>query len=61
MEKTLSTYKGRPCCVTEMTVGNTVFTVISVQSDHARETAVQKVKRLILDSVPAQAKVPPAS
>ena len=54
MKKTLSTYKGRPCCVTEMTVGNTVFSVISVQSDHARETASQKLKRLILDSASPQ-------
>ncbi|MBQ7736416.1 MAG: transposon-encoded TnpW family protein [Oscillospiraceae bacterium] len=50
MENTISTYQGRPCSVSEMTVGNTVFTVISVQSDHARETAYQKLKRLILDN-----------
>lgn len=50
MEQTISTYQGRPCCVSEMTVGNTVFTVISVQSDHARETAYQKLKRLILEN-----------
>ena len=43
------TYKGRPCRVSEMQVGNTLFTVISVQSDRAKETAYDKVKRLILD------------
>ena len=41
--------------MSEMTVGNTVFTVISVQSDHARETAYQKLRRLILENaVPPQ-------
>ncbi len=54
MEQTISTYHGKPCCVSEMTVGNTVFTVISVQSDHARETACQKLKRLILDNATPQ-------
>ena len=43
------TYKGRPCRVSEMQVGNTLFTVISIQSDRAKETAYDKVKRLILD------------
>ena len=44
----ITTYQGRPCSVSKMTVGNTNFTVISVQSDHARETAYEKVKKLIL-------------
>lgn len=42
------TYNGKPCLVSEMHVGNTIFTVISVQSDLAKETAYEKVKRLIL-------------
>ena len=36
-----------------MTVGNTLFTVISVQSDSARETAFDKVKKLILGNCTA--------
>ena len=32
-----------------MQIGNTLFTVISVQSDSARETALDKVRKLILD------------
>lgn len=54
MEHILSTYQGRPCCVAQMTIGNTAFTVISVQSDHACETACQKLKRLILDNASPQ-------
>ena len=42
------TYKGKPSLMTEMQVGNTLFTVISVQSEHARETAYDKVRKLIL-------------
>ena len=49
-DSTISTYNGRPCIVEEMTVGNTTFTVISVQSDAAKETAVEKLKRLILQA-----------
>lgn len=45
----ISTYGDKPCRITEMTVGNTLFTVISVQSDAAKETAYSKVKKLILD------------
>ena len=44
-------YEGKPCRSTEMAVGNTHFTVISVQSESAKETAYDKVKRLILDNV----------
>ena len=51
MDTPISTYKDRACRSSEMTIGNTTFTVISVQSDAARETAYDKVKRLILDSV----------
>ena len=44
-----TSYRGRPCRSTEMTVGNTLFTVVSVQSENAKETAYEKLKRLILD------------
>lgn len=49
-------YMGRPCRVSEMKVGNTFFTVVSVQSDSAKETAYNKVKKLILDGVKASSK-----
>ncbi|MDO4853442.1 MAG: hypothetical protein Q4A88_08515 [Clostridia bacterium] len=48
MSAAVGTYEGRPCTVSEMAVGNTLFTVISVQSDSARETTFEKVKKLIL-------------
>ncbi len=38
----------------QMTIGNTAFTIISVQSDYASETACQKLKRLILDNASPQ-------
>ena len=44
-----NTNKGRPARVSEMMVGNTLFTVISVQSENAKETPCEKVKRLILE------------
>ena len=44
----ITSYKGRPCCSEEMKVGNTLFTVISVQSEQAKETAYDKIKKLIL-------------
>lgn len=43
------TFRDRPFRVSEMTVGNTLFTVISVQSENAKETPCDKVKRLILE------------
>ena len=43
-------YKGKPCRVDEMKVGTTLFTVISVQSDSAKETVNDKVKNLILNN-----------
>lgn len=43
-----SIYNNKPCRSTEMTIGNTSFTVISVQGDAAKETAYDKVKKLIL-------------
>ena len=51
MENAITTYKDKPCRSSEMTVGNTTFTVISVQSDAAKETAYDKVKRLVLNGV----------
>ena len=47
----IGTYEGKPCRSTEMAVGNTLFTVISVQGESAKETAYDKVKKLILDNV----------
>ena len=53
---TVSTYKDRPCRISEMELGNTLFTVISVQSEAAKETAYNKVKKLILDGAEAARK-----
>lgn len=44
-------HNGKPCRVDEMKVGTTLFTVISVQSDSAKETANDKVKNLILNNL----------
>ena len=52
-EPAITTYRGKPCRSTEMKVGNTVFTVISVQSEKAAETACDKVKRLLLADLAA--------
>lgn len=51
-----SSYMGKPCRISEMTVGNTVFTVISVQSESAKETAYEKVRKHILDQVEKSSK-----
>ena len=56
MNPDTSTYMDRPCRVTEMKIGNTFFTVVSVQSDSAKETAYNKVKKLILDGAKAASK-----
>ncbi len=40
----------KPHRTTEMQLGDTTFTIISVESDRARERLYDKVKRLILDS-----------
>lgn len=37
--------------VTEKQIGNTLFTVNSVQSENAKETAYEKIKRLIANNV----------
>ena len=39
----------KPSRVTEMQVGDTLFTVVSVESDRAREHLYDKVKRIILN------------
>jgi len=39
----------KPCRVTEMQIGDTLFTVVSVESDRARESLYDKVKRMILN------------
>ena len=39
----------KPSRVTEMQVGDTLFTVVSVESDRAREHLYDKVKRMILN------------
>ena len=46
MEKRI--HDGKPCRVSEMQIGTTLFTVISVESASAKETAYDKVKKLIL-------------
>ena len=40
----------KPSRVTEMQVGDTIFTVVSVESDRAREHLYDKVKRMILNN-----------
>ena len=39
----------KPSRVTEMQIGDTLFTVVSVESDRAREHLYDKVKRMILN------------
>ena len=41
--------RNKPCRVTETQIGDTVFTVVSVESDRARESLYDKVKRMILN------------
>ena len=40
----------KPSRVTEMQVGDTIFTVVSVESDRAREHLYDKVQRMILNN-----------
>ena len=42
--------QNKPRRVTEIQIGDTIFTVVSVESDRARERLYDKVKRMILDS-----------
>ncbi len=44
----------KPCRVTEIQVGDTLFTVVSVESDRARERLYDKVKRMILNNENAE-------
>ena len=41
--------KTKPSRIVEMQIGDTLFTVISVESDRAREHLYDKVKRMILN------------
>ena len=40
----------KPSRVTEMQIGDTLFIVVSVESDRAREHLYDKVKRMILNN-----------
>lgn len=51
------THDGKPCRVSEMQIGATLFTVISVESADAKETAYDKVKKLIVNHANSPAKV----
>ena len=42
--------RNKPRRVTEIQIGDTIFTVVSVESDRARESLYDKVKRMILDN-----------
>lgn len=42
--------KSKPYRINEMQVGDTLFTVVSVESDRARENLYDKVKRMIVNS-----------
>lgn len=55
MENT-KTYNGRPCSISKIQIGATLFTVISVESANAKGTAYDKVKRLILNNTSPTAK-----
>lgn len=50
------THEGKPCRVSEMKVGATLFTVISVESADAKESAYDKVKKLIVNHTSTSAK-----
>lgn len=53
--------KNKPSRVTEMQVGDTLFTVVSVESDRARERLFDKVKRMILNDETPQTTPPPTA
>ena len=38
--------------ITERKIGNTVFTLCAIQSEHAKETVEEKLKRIILRHIP---------
>ena len=50
--------ENKPHRVNEMQVGDTIFTIVSVESNRARERLFDKVKRMILDN---EDKKPPTS
>ena len=41
--------ESKPHHISQMQIGDTIFTVISVESDRAREHLYDKVKRMILN------------
>ena len=51
------THDGKPCRVSEMQIGATLFTVTSVESADAKETAYDKVKKLIVNNTNSPDKV----
>ena len=52
----------KPRRITELQVGDTIFTVISVESSRARERLYDKVNRLIMDSeASSDTDLPPAA
>ena len=51
----------KPCRVTEMQIGDTLFTVVSVESDRARERLYDKVKRMILNNETTETTTPPTA
>ena len=53
--------KNKPSRVTETQVGDTLFTVVSVESDRARERLYDKVKRMILNDETPQTTPPPTA
>lgn len=53
----VKTHDGKPCRVSEMQIGTTLFTVISVESADTKESAYDKVKKLIINNTNSPAKV----
>lgn len=51
----------KPCRVTEMQIGDTLFTVVSIESDRAREHLYDKVKRMILNNETTETTTPPTA
>ena len=51
----------KSCRVTEMQIGDTLFTVVSVESDRAREHLYDKVKRMILNNETTETTTPPTA
>lgn len=50
--------ENKPHRVNEMQVGDTIFTIVSVESNRARERLFDKIKRMILNN---EDKKPPTS